>query len=135
MSDDPIYPGAQARLTADFTDFAKPSMGPSDVQNVKVTITDPAGTVVVNAATMTWSAAESIWTYLWVTPSDAAAKTFVTKTVLTAVDGGTQPVYGEVYVSAPPPSPAAIGPQPVGIPPATRHYLPTLSNIEGPRDQ
>lgn len=122
-TEDPIYPSSQARLTANFTDFDQPSMGPSDVQSVLVTITDPAGVVVVNAAAMSWSSAEAIWFYLWSVPSDAAAKTFRTVTVLTALDGGRQPVYSEVWVEAPPLSPAAMTAQPIGIPPVTRTYL------------
>lgn len=112
---EPIYPGAPTRITAVIG--ATVSLGPPALTGVTVTVTDPAGLVVVDHEPMGWETTPAeLWAYSWTPPLDAGGKTFAVEVDATDAGGGVQPAFGEVYVEPRPALPAVVElGQPAGV--------------------
>lgn len=102
-----LYVGEQIRISTVAREYAVRGRSgapitPDNVTSVKITILNQDKTVLINDATMTWSADEMVWYYKWNTDTGVTAGTFHYKITVVGSDGRPSIEWGKVRLARQP---------------------------------
>lgn len=117
MNEGPNYAGSTVTIGVAFGD----NLGPDDLASAVVSVSDPTGVALVDAAALTFDADTRQWFYQWLTPADGGNRTYLIQALATGLDGSLTPWWSTVALAAPPGS--TLPDQPDGVPPVSAHFL------------